>query len=762
MYRDKSLMGRRIFRLAIPSALAAGALASLPATAADAGRSFEIYGFAQADYIQDISGRLDPSWDDAFRPSKIGIDDQFGSDGQSSISVKQSRFGVKGAMPTTDGGNPINFKFEFDLFGTGADAGQTTFRLRHAYGEWGSLLAGQTNSLFMDGDVFPNTIDYWGPAGMVFYRNVQIRWTPYKTENSHFAIAIERPGNDIDSGNVRLIEGFEDAQIQNDETLPDLTAQWRIGGDWGHFQAAGILRKVGFEFRQFPGDKWQSNSETGWGINLGSTINTFGDDKILLQVVYGEGIASYMNDGGMDLAPQASFSGEDLTGVQAQAVPLTGIVAYYDHYWSKKWSSSIGYSYTEVDNTNFQDDEQLPQGRLRLGEPAHVPDRQHDGGRRAAVGQAHQQRRRKRRRRALPVHRQVQLRHQALTGRFAMITNRKVSMLTAVAAAAVMSFAPAYARGPAPDPAVKDFQRVVDAAYAKYKGLQDGKNADYIPILTETPSDLFGVVIVTKDGKVYSAGDVDYKFSIQSVSKPFTAALVMTQQSPEVLKEKIGVEPTGMAFNSKLALAVYESSVNPLVNAGAIAAVSLVQATSEADRWNKVSQNLSDFAGQPLTVLEKVYESEYTTAFGNRGIANLLYNWGRLYSDPEEALRVYTRECSVGVSAKDLGMMGATLANGGVNPLTKKQVMPARHVPELLAIMATAGFYDESGDWMFTAGLPAKTGVGGGIVAVVPGRFAIAAFSPRLNEAGNSIRSLNAIRDISGELGLGVFGPNPK
>jgi glutaminase len=201
--------------------------------------------------------------------------------------------------------------------------------------------------------------------------------------------------------------------------------------------------------------------------------------------------------------------------------------------------------------------------------------------------------------------------------------------------------------------------------------------------------------------------------------------------------------------------------VNPLVNAGAIAAVSLVQATSEQDRWNKVLGNISDFAGAPLTVLEDVYESEYSTAFGNRAIANLLYNYERLYSDPEEAMRVYTRQCSIGVSAKDLAMMGATLANQGVNPLTKKRVMPAEHVPELLAVMATAGFYDESGEWMYTAGLPAKTGVGGGIVAVVPGRFAIAAFSPRLNEAGNSVRSLNAIRDIAGELGVGVFGPNP-
>jgi len=340
---------------------------------------------------------------------------------------------------------------------------------------------------------------------------------------------------------------------------------------------------------------------------------------------------------------------------------------------------------------------------------------------------------------------------------------KQASRTAALLAAAALTVAsvPALARGPASDPAVKDFQRVVDAAYAKYKDLKEGKNADYIPILTETPSDLFGVVIVTKDGKVYTAGDVDYVFSIQSVSKPFTAALIMSEQGPAVLKDKIGVEPTGMAFNSKLALAIYEKAVNPIVNAGAIAAVSLVQATSEQERWNKVQQNLSDFAGRPLTVLEKVYDSEYSTAFGNRGIANLLYNWGRLYSDPEEALRVYTRECSVGVSAKDLGMMGATLANGGVNPLTKKQVMPAKHVPELLAVMATAGFYDESGDWMYTAGLPAKTGVGGGIVAVVPGRFAIAAFSPRLNEAGNSVRSLNAIRDIAGELGVGVFGANP-
>ena len=337
---------------------------------------------------------------------------------------------------------------------------------------------------------------------------------------------------------------------------------------------------------------------------------------------------------------------------------------------------------------------------------------------------------------------------------------KQLPLLATVCAAILL---PSFAN--AADRQARQFQRLVDEAHARYKGLTEGKNADYIPILTTVPSDLFAVVIVDgSDGKVYAAGDSDFKFSIQSVSKPFTAALVMAQQGPQAIREKIGVEPTGLPFNSRMAIELYpeQRSVNPLVNAGAIAAVSLVQATSEQDRWNKIIDNFNGYAGTTLTVLEEVYDSEYETAFGNRAIANLLFNYGRLYSDPEEAMRVYTRECSVGVSAKDLGMMGATLANGGVNPVTERRMLPAEHVPELLAIMATAGFYDESGEWMYSAGLPAKTGVGGGIVAVVPGRFAIAAFSPRLNEAGNSIRSLNAIRDIAGELGVGVFGANPR
>ena len=301
-------------------------------------------------------------------------------------------------------------------------------------------------------------------------------------------------------------------------------------------------------------------------------------------------------------------------------------------------------------------------------------------------------------------------------------------------------------------------QSLVDAAHAKYKGLKDGANANYIPILDTVPSDLFGVVIVTNDGKVFAAGDADYEFSIQSVAKPFTAALVMQQQGTDAIQEKIGVEPTGLPFNSKLALELLSArSVNPLVNAGAIASVSMVDATSERQRWKLVLDNLSGFAGAKLRLLDEIYQSEYSTSWSNRAIANLLFNYGRLYCEPEESLVVYTKQSSVGVTARQLGVMGATLSNNGVNPVSGERMLAEEHVPELLAVMLTAGFYDESGMWAYTAGLPAKTGVGGGIVAVVPGQMAIAAFSPRLSKAGNSIRAMKAIQDISVELGASIF-----
>lgn len=326
-------------------------------SAGEGGGSFEIYGFAQVDYIQDFK-RVDPAWDSTLRPSKIpttsGV---FGDDGQGIISVRQSRFGVRAKQPV--GGRDLFVRFEFDLFGVGGDAGQTTFRLRHAYGEWGPILAGQTNSLFMDGDTFPNTIDYWGPNGMVFLRNPQIRYT-YKTGANQFAIAIEQPSNDIDPGNVRLLDSDIAGSLQGDEELPDLTAQWRYTGDWGHVQAAGILRRVGFETAGTPNNE-PSDSKVGWGINLTSNIKVFEKDVIHLGAVYGEGIASYMNDGGTDLAPQADnvgtppVAGVPPLGLRGDVVPLLGLMAYYDHYWNDQFSSSIGYSRVQVDNTNFQE-----------------------------------------------------------------------------------------------------------------------------------------------------------------------------------------------------------------------------------------------------------------------------------------------------------------------------------------------------------------------------------------------------------------------
>jgi glutaminase len=301
--------------------------------------------------------------------------------------------------------------------------------------------------------------------------------------------------------------------------------------------------------------------------------------------------------------------------------------------------------------------------------------------------------------------------------------------------------------------------QVLQEAHALFADDTEGANADYIPELANVPSELFGLALVTVDGRVFVAGDADYVFSIQSVSKPFTAALVLQEHdAPEILVEKVGVEPTGLPFNSVLAVELHASrSVNPLVNAGAMAAVSLVPAEGDTERFLKIKQFHEALAGQELNVIEEVYRSEAATNQGNRAIAHLLKKYGRIYADPEEALDVYTRQCAIGVTAHVLAVMGATLANEGVNPISKEQVLEARHVPKVLALMLTAGFYDESGRWAYDVGLPAKTGVGGGIVAVVPGEMAVAAFSPRLNQAGNSVRAMRAIEYVSQRLGLGLF-----
>ena len=304
----------------------------------------------------------------------------------------------------------------------------------------------------------------------------------------------------------------------------------------------------------------------------------------------------------------------------------------------------------------------------------------------------------------------------------------------------------------------QDLQALVNEAHAKFKDVKDGANANYIPILDEVPSELFGVVITTVDGKTYAAGDVDYRFSIQSVAKPFTMALVMEEQGLDAVLEKIGVEPTGMAFNSIIAIELNDQrSINPLVNAGAIAAVSMLDAKTEKQRWQKIQRGFSAYAGEELGLMEDVYKSEAETNFRNRAIANLLFAYGRLYSDPMEATTVYTKQGTLGVNTLNLAAMGATLANGGVQPVSGKRLIRTEYVDEVLAVMMMAGFYDEVGVWAYSAGLPAKTGVGGGIVAVVPGKMSIAAFSPRLNEAGNSVRSLLAIEHISRVLNASIF-----
>jgi hypothetical protein len=339
--------------------------AARPAAAREGGPKFEVYGFAQVDYIQDFN-RVNPAWEDTLRPSKIPtLTGAFGSNDQASTSVKQSRFGAQASTELM--GLPFYAKFEFDLFGVGADEGKTTFRLRHAYGSWGPLLAGQTNTVFMDGDIFPNVIDYWGPTGMVFIRNAQIRYT-YKTGRNELAVAIEKPNSDIDPGNIRLIDPEIASAIQNDETLPDLTAHWRYDGDWGHVQLAGVVRRVGFDSAGTPNNEPKGH-KTGWGVNLTSNIKTFGKDVFHGGVVYGEGIASYMNDGGTDLGPKGNVvlpvtlplpPGQSLS---PDVLPLLGLSFYYDHYWTDKLSTSLGWSSTTVDNTSFQASDAFHEGQ---------------------------------------------------------------------------------------------------------------------------------------------------------------------------------------------------------------------------------------------------------------------------------------------------------------------------------------------------------------------------------------------------------------
>jgi glutaminase len=300
-----------------------------------------------------------------------------------------------------------------------------------------------------------------------------------------------------------------------------------------------------------------------------------------------------------------------------------------------------------------------------------------------------------------------------------------------------------------PPKAGDPIKAALDAAYTKYKGLAEGSNADYIPALAKVDPNLFGIALVTTTGKVYTAGDVKSEVSIQSISKVFTMARVFQETGEAEVADNIGVDATGQPFNSIIAIEQFKGKeMNPLVNAGAIAVTSMVRGNSRNEIWNNILTTYSDFAGRRLSVNEEVYKSEAATNQRNQAIGELMWAYGHIKDNPHQAVDIYTRQCAVSVNTVDLATMAATLATGGKNPVTGKTVIDARHVPGVLAVMATAGLYDDSGKWLFMTGLPAKSGVGGGLIAVAPGKFGIAVISPPLDKAGNSVRGQKAITDI--------------
>jgi glutaminase len=312
-------------------------------------------------------------------------------------------------------------------------------------------------------------------------------------------------------------------------------------------------------------------------------------------------------------------------------------------------------------------------------------------------------------------------------------------------------------------------QATVDAAYAKFKTLKAGKNADYIPALAKVDPNLFGIALVTVDGKVYTAGDVKTEVSIQSISKVFTMAQVIQEQGLDSIEKRIGVDATGARFNSIIAVEAVKvvqgtgaPEMNPLVNPGAISATSMVKGANADEVWKKIIGFHDDAAGRQLSVMQDVYKSESDTNQRNQAIGALMLAYGYIKDNWQQAVDLYTRQCSIGVNTQDLATMAATLAAAGKNPVTGKQVLDASKVPGVLAVMATAGLYDDSGKWLYHTGLPAKSGVGGGIIAVSPGKFGIAVVSPPLDDAGNSIRAQRAITDISNALGGNPYAARVK
>ena len=300
-------------------------------------------------------------------------------------------------------------------------------------------------------------------------------------------------------------------------------------------------------------------------------------------------------------------------------------------------------------------------------------------------------------------------------------------------------------------------------AHTRHRGVTAGRVADYIPALAAASPDHFGICLVEVSGRRHEAGDAGIEFSIQSVSKPFVFALVCQAIGEDAAREKLGANSTGLPFNSVLAIERSEDgTTNPMVNAGAIAASSLAPGGSAEEKWLFLRRGLSRFAGRDLVVDENVYRSETATNQRNLGIASLLSSARRMYWDPAEATDIYTRQCALKVTAGDLAVMSATLANGGVNPVTGDAVIDPIHCQHVLAVMVTAGLYENSGDWLYETGLPGKSGVSGGLITVAPGKGGLATFSPPLDDAGNSVRGQRAARDLAETLGLNLFASRPR
>jgi glutaminase len=303
---------------------------------------------------------------------------------------------------------------------------------------------------------------------------------------------------------------------------------------------------------------------------------------------------------------------------------------------------------------------------------------------------------------------------------------------------------------------------LAEEAHERFKSNTDGQNSQVYPALARVPSNLFGICVVGTSGNVHAVGDADHEFAIMSVSKPFIFALACEALGPEQVRDKVGANATGLAFNSLEGVERFGGRTNPMVNSGAIATTSLVPGANLVEKWEFIHKSLSRFAGRTLSLSDEVYTSAMQTNFRNQSIARLLQSYGRIYMDPAHATDLYTRQCSVNVSARDLAVMGATLAHGGVNPITRERVVDPAVCHYALAVMTTAGLYETSGDWLYDIGLPGKSGIGGGIVTVSPGKGGLGTFAPPLDRAGNSVKGQLVARFLSQQLGMDLFVSKPE